>query len=362
MEHLSTRDSRRLFEALHQLYQWQDYTTFKQQVVRSIATLISADLYAYNEISSSKHLVTGHAIWPNTFPLPQDAPLIVGLYQHQLPCLTHYLATGDGYPTMISDFMSYRAFRRTDLHNQFYRPVGIPYAIAFGVTLQDDGMIGIGLHRSGRDYTERDRRILWELHYHIVQAYSNAQLITRMQDETRAHELVLNEGDVLLACLTSKFRISWATPHAYEALCYYKLLTNRSSDRLHSNIRNWLRAESEQMCSADRVPTPRLPLVIPSERGRLHIRLIQKGIARVLLMTESRHFQAASMLAGLGLSPRETQVLGWVRQAKSNAEIGTILGISFRTVQKHLERIYAKLGVENRATAASIARKGKHFS
>ncbi len=44
MEHLSTRDSRRLFEALYQLYQWQDYATFKQQVVRSIATLISADL------------------------------------------------------------------------------------------------------------------------------------------------------------------------------------------------------------------------------------------------------------------------------------------------------------------------------
>lgn len=362
MEHLSTRDSRRLFEALHQLYQWQDYATFKQQVVRSIATLISADLYAYNEISSSKHLVTGHAIWPNTFPLPQDAPQIVGLYQHQLPCLTHYLATGDGYPTMISDFMSYRAFRRTDLHNQFYRPVGIPYAIAFGVTLQDDGMVGIGLHRSGRDYTERDRRILWELQSHIVQAYSNAQLITRMQDEAIAHELALNEGEVLLACLTSHFRISWATPHAYEALRYYKILTRRSSDRLHSNITNWLRAVCEQMCSADRVPTPKLPLVIQSQRGRLHIRLIQKGIARVLLMTESRHFHAASMLAGLGLSPRETQVLSWVTQAKSNAEIGTILGISFRTVHKHLERIYAKLGVENRATAASIARKAGHFS
>lgn len=56
-----------------------------------------------------------------------------------------------------------------------------------------------------------------------------------------------------------------------------------------------------------------------------------------------------------GLSPREAEVLAWVANGKTNAEIGTILRISSRTVGKHLERIYQKLGVETRMAAARWA-------
>jgi DNA-binding CsgD family transcriptional regulator len=55
------------------------------------------------------------------------------------------------------------------------------------------------------------------------------------------------------------------------------------------------------------------------------------------------------------LTAREREVLFWVAQGKSNSEIGAILGIVAATVGKHLERIYPKLGVENRTAAASFA-------
>jgi DNA-binding NarL/FixJ family response regulator len=55
------------------------------------------------------------------------------------------------------------------------------------------------------------------------------------------------------------------------------------------------------------------------------------------------------------LTSREREVLNWLARGKSNAEIGTILGISSATVGKHLEHIYPKLGVENRTAAASFA-------
>ena len=55
------------------------------------------------------------------------------------------------------------------------------------------------------------------------------------------------------------------------------------------------------------------------------------------------------------LSPREAEVLGWVAEGKTNGEIGTILRISHRTVGKHLERIYRKLGVETRTAAARLS-------
>ena len=60
-------------------------------------------------------------------------------------------------------------------------------------------------------------------------------------------------------------------------------------------------------------------------------------------------------LEKLGLTPREAEVLFWVAQGKTNPKIATILGIGLTTVKKHLEATFAKLGVENRTSAAAMA-------
>jgi transcriptional regulator EpsA len=53
------------------------------------------------------------------------------------------------------------------------------------------------------------------------------------------------------------------------------------------------------------------------------------------------------------LSARETEILGWLREGKSNEEVGRLLGISALTVKNHLQRIYRLLGVSNRAHAVA---------
>jgi DNA-binding response OmpR family regulator len=55
------------------------------------------------------------------------------------------------------------------------------------------------------------------------------------------------------------------------------------------------------------------------------------------------------------LTPRETEVLSWLAKGKTNRDIAEILGMSHRTVNKHLEHIFEKLGVETRAAAAALA-------
>lgn len=59
-------------------------------------------------------------------------------------------------------------------------------------------------------------------------------------------------------------------------------------------------------------------------------------------------------MKSMGLTPRETEVLEWLAKGKTNSEIGIILNISHRTASKHLERIYAKLGVESRTAAVIL--------
>jgi DNA-binding CsgD family transcriptional regulator len=54
-----------------------------------------------------------------------------------------------------------------------------------------------------------------------------------------------------------------------------------------------------------------------------------------------------------GLSERETQIMAWVAMGKTNSEIGAILSISGFTVKNHMQRIFQKLNVFNRAQAVS---------
>jgi DNA-binding CsgD family transcriptional regulator len=63
----------------------------------------------------------------------------------------------------------------------------------------------------------------------------------------------------------------------------------------------------------------------------------------------------ARPLQRLGLTCREAEVLLWLSQGKSNSEIAIILTAKVRTIAKHLERVFAKLMVENRTAAAHAA-------
>jgi DNA-binding NarL/FixJ family response regulator len=64
-----------------------------------------------------------------------------------------------------------------------------------------------------------------------------------------------------------------------------------------------------------------------------------------------RHVNSAD---SLGLTPRETEVVTWIAEGKTNSEIGVILGACTGTICKHVEHILAKLHVENRTAAAAV--------
>jgi DNA-binding CsgD family transcriptional regulator len=83
--------------------------------------------------------------------------------------------------------------------------------------------------------------------------------------------------------------------------------------------------------------------------------LYQLGIA--IDRAQEAPADAAAAAGAPSLTPREREVLDWVAAGKTNRDIATILGASPRTVEKHLERIYEKLGVETRTAAAMRALK-----
>jgi DNA-binding CsgD family transcriptional regulator len=100
-----------------------------------------------------------------------------------------------------------------------------------------------------------------------------------------------------------------------------------------------------------------LPLTVIQSRGRL---IFMPGDVRdddqwiILLREESDEAQIQALLTVFKLTMRESEVLYWATKGKTNRDIGDILGTSPRTVNKHLEHVFVKLGVETRTAAASL--------
>ena len=92
--------------------------------------------------------------------------------------------------------------------------------------------------------------------------------------------------------------------------------------------------------------------------GTIHARLKRRDMEDQRLQEKlsetsfNPDFSSPVPLETLGLSPREAEVLLWVAQGKSNADIATILGATEATIKKHLTHIFEKLGLESRHAAS----------
>ena len=88
-------------------------------------------------------------------------------------------------------------------------------------------------------------------------------------------------------------------------------------------------------------------------QSRLERRLAEEEEAEALRAAASFEpdFSSPDPLRTLGVTPREAEVLLWVAQGKSNADIGVILGMAEKTVKKHMSNIFQKLGIESRNAA-----------
>jgi DNA-binding CsgD family transcriptional regulator len=86
--------------------------------------------------------------------------------------------------------------------------------------------------------------------------------------------------------------------------------------------------------------------------SRLYVKAYSMERARFLLRARGLD---ESRLEALGVTPRETEVLRWLAGGKTDREIAALLSCSHRTVQKHLQRLYVKLGVETRTAAVMRA-------
>lgn len=162
-------------------------------------------------------------------------------------------------------------------------------------------------------------------------------------------------GYASITVRVSDGKLMWQTPLARELLLRYY---ETEAPKTPEPVVQWLRRHVVELVA--QIEPPRLSI----ERGpkRLSFRLHQKtgdseggGDWLIIMQEASDHSVIEAMALNFKLTPREAEVLYWVVKGKINRDIGDILGSSPMTVKKHLERIFAKLGVETRTAAAGMA-------
>lgn len=277
-------------------------------------------------------------------------------HAHEHPLICHFLRTGDPRAHKISDFLSRREFHNTALYDELYRY--LRYEDQFAMSLRPIGpqFVTLVVARDRRTFTEQDRALLNVLRPHMAQAYRHVQATHRLLRRIESHRtepassrVVLDPGDRIVHYPTRAQR--WIE-------AFFGALP-QSPGRLPEEIELWL-ARSRAVQSGRVLPRVAVPLVRFDSNRQLIIRFAGADEAgrTTLLFEECPTVQASRPHSALRLTPRELEVLVEVQKGKHDAEIAASLGIRPRTVKKHLEHIYDKLGVDNRT--AAVAELHKH--
>lgn len=138
-------------------------------------------------------------------------------------------------------------------------------------------------------------------------------------------------------------RIQFATERAQAWLRDFSF---SPSDRLPPAVADWL----EEVMPSSR----RSRFIVDRPGIRVSIQILFQETGSVCLLLEQEEERRGGNGVGGLLTRRQTEVLSWVARGKTNAEIAAILRLKTGTIGKYLERIFPKLGVENRTAAASF--------
>jgi DNA-binding NarL/FixJ family response regulator len=159
----------------------------------------------------------------------------------------------------------------------------------------------------------------------------------------------------LMMATDNRGMLLWCTPLAERAISRLAPGWSKEATALPAELRlsvERLLAKRESSGNSDNT------VRIEQPRGTLEFVLISRYRDNEVLIRLNELNPAEDvgrLQQKLKLTQREAEVMLWVSYGKSSSDISEVLTISPRTVQKHLERIYEKLGVETRSAAAAIA-------
>lgn len=340
-----------MLEFVRGLYEHRTPEALREHLVSALLALVRADCVACGsaQLGADQQARTGWCNPPELMSPETDAA--IARHYDESPLFGRSELAGTEQFWRWSDFQPFSRFRRTGLYNEAYRPLGAKDCCTLLFSFRPDFIEGIGVCLS-KQIPDGRRDMLVSISPHVLQAFrlahTNSALI-----EIAAMKSGANCAERGIVAIGLDGTIAMETPAATRLI--EKFFPHRPGRGLPEQLTQWISQSDRMLRRATDVPKVRPPLVTEQAGNRLTVHLLSKPEQNFLTLEEHRLAIDPVALSSLPLTRRESEILAYVAIGKTNPEIGTILGISSRTVSKHLEHILNGLGVETRTAAAAIA-------
>ncbi|MBE9110194.1 helix-turn-helix transcriptional regulator [Nodosilinea sp. LEGE 07298] len=384
METLTSVDWQHLHGFLRSLYTPYSLEAFPETIMAALPEIIGTDTSGFVTFNTqdsrlprtSNHNVTLPRII--TYPDPEIGIAATAFtaqpenfFSH--PVATNYLRTLDGQAMAISDFLSEAEFHRQEpLYKGFLEHYGIEDQMGIYITLpmacsgspvmdlfhRGQEHLSLIISRDRRSFSERDRLILNLIRPHLKQAYDNIIAFNHLHQKIIEKQTAIEQ--TALIALSTDGTLKWMTPRADEILhCYFP--PSQAKMALPDLLQRWVDThvlsftDSTEACSTGRA----IAIELDGKRLKIRFSYDAKTEQYYLLLEEDQANKfSIESLQLLGLTKREGETLFWIIKSKSIQEVAQRLGLSDRTVKKHLENIYTKFGVHNLTSAITYALNG----
>lgn len=327
----------RLSSILRRLYALEDPASVPVGMADVATEIVRCANASYNVIHTGRPALQIARSRGIRVPAEEEHPLLRNLGQH--PLIRRFSRDGEGVHR-IADFLPRREFHRTALFNEYYRKSDTQAQVGFCVAWSPDAFVMLALNHVGRDaFADEDVRLLALLQPHFRRAQALVERLQRLEESvgTVTQALQGSTGIVLLGRDLRPLHLSELARRWLGA----------EGTPVWARVEAWVREQARRCAGGALAVEPPEPLLLSGSAGRLRV-LFRPGGEKVLpvLLVEETGPEGAP-----ALTAREAEVLHWIAEGKTNAEIALILQAAKRTVDKHAENVFRKLGVETRTAA-----------
>lgn len=337
----------RLAELIGNAHAFETLEDFRNGIPVLLREFVPADVASYNEMDEDPG-----ATWWTTDPVLEVSPELAQTFAElsgENPVLAHVRRTRDGRPRRISDFLGRAEYHRLPLYREFYGKIEAEYQCALTLPSRPPVVIGLALTRARQDFSDSEVGALGAARPHLIQAYRNAELAAAREATIAALETGLERVGTAVIVVDHYGRVDMATPAGRRLV----------DGRLGGGAPNRLGPAAVAALAARReAGTPATePLVLEDEEGSLSLRVLRgpEGGSEMLVIEPEASGLSVPALEALGLTARQAEALRWVALGRRGPDVARLMGLSPRTVEKHLQGAYAKLGVGGASEAASTA-------
>jgi DNA-binding CsgD family transcriptional regulator len=389
MLELTSQDFQLLSRCIAQLYLPCLLVDFPDRALSLIKQLVGSDAALCQSFNTESVTVVS----TDLFSVDRSVvpPKIQLQYLLQDPLLTNLIVNNRWNAYKISDFTTAKELRSNEMlyeilyagsytniddamtfsiHDSLQQPnlAQLPFSKNYSNTLKEvfvDGRflriqetydnLCFVLGRTERSFREREREILNLFRPHLITAYHNVIHYTQLQQQLAQLAQVTEQfGTILLSADTY---ILYMSDRAAKILKFYFADEYIAGRQLPGILSSWVKQQVKEFNTVKPLQ-PLKPWKIQSSEKQLSIRLLKDALLDQWILTlDESEIVGLSIhsFRSIGLTKRESEVMFWVVQGLSNAEIAVQLVCSDGTIRKHLENIYTKLNVQSRSMAVAVA-------